>query len=251
MRVRLLVLTSCLLSVVISSAAAESTGVREVTARKRSIIPLTAQTRHFTTIVLPEDEEIIDVSCGDPDFWIVQSAHNIARVKPAEQGATTNFELQTRRMLYSFRLREATGTKAEPDFKVYVRLEDDPGTNRFFTAAQMEAVQAELTETRAALEAERRRVAEAIEAHKAEYVTTLQFVYRWKDKDDLRIRAIWHDGQSTYLQLEGRELPALYELKDGPALTNYQVVGHTYIIPKLLERGYLSMGKTRVTFERR
>ena len=38
------------------------------------------------------------------------------------------------------------------------------------------------------------------------------------------MRAIWHDGQFTYLKSDATELPALYELKDGkPALVNFQV----------------------------
>ncbi|MGH2602949.1 MAG: TrbG/VirB9 family P-type conjugative transfer protein, partial [Dehalococcoidia bacterium] len=175
----------------------------------------------------------------------------IARVKPAETGAKTNLDLQTTKHLYSFRLREATGTKAAPDFKVFVRPEE-PGHVRYVPIADLEALQAELKEARAALAAEQRRSADAIKAHKTQYVTTLQFAYRWEDKDDLRIRAIWHDGQSTYLQLQGRELPALYADKDGPALTNYQVLGgRTYVVPKVLERGTLAVGKTRVRFERR
>jgi hypothetical protein len=72
-----------------------------------------------------------------------------------------------------------------------------------------------------------------------------------EDGDDLRIRAIWHDGECTYLRIEGRELPALYADKDGPALTNYQVLGRTYVVPTVLERGTLSAGKTQVYFERR
>ena len=38
------------------------------------------------------------------------------------------------------------------------------------------------------------------------------------------VRAMWHDGQFTYLKSDATELPALYELKDGkPAIVNFQV----------------------------
>ena len=38
------------------------------------------------------------------------------------------------------------------------------------------------------------------------------------------MRAIWHDGQFTYIKADATELPALYEIKDGkPALVNFQV----------------------------
>jgi type IV secretion system protein VirB9 len=42
-------------------------------------------------------------------------------------------------------------------------------------------------------------------------------------------------------------LPALYELTDGePALVNFQVQDGTYIVPKVLDRGYLALGKARL-----
>ena len=38
------------------------------------------------------------------------------------------------------------------------------------------------------------------------------------------VRAIWHDGQFTYIKSDAHELPALYEMKDGaPALVNFKV----------------------------
>ena len=44
-------------------------------------------------------------------------------------------------------------------------------------------------------------------------------------------------------------MPALYELKDGkPGLLNFQVQNGTYIVPKVLDRGYLSLGKERFEF---
>ncbi len=45
------------------------------------------------------------------------------------------------------------------------------------------------------------------------------------------------------------ELPALYELKDGkPALLNFQVHEGTYVVPKVLDKGYLALGKERFDF---
>ena len=77
--------------VLISSGGfAQTTGVREVEASARSVIPLQTRLRYTTMIVLPEDEEILDVICGDKDFWVISATHNIAHVKPAKDGATTN-----------------------------------------------------------------------------------------------------------------------------------------------------------------
>jgi hypothetical protein len=61
---------------------------------------------------------------------------------------------------------------------------------------------------------------------------------------------MWHDGQFTYMKTDATELPALYELKDGkPAIVNFQVQNGTYVVPKVLDRGYLALGNQRFTFE--
>ena len=63
------------------------------------------------------------------------------------------------------------------------------------------------------------------------------------------MRANWHDGQFTYVKTDATELPALYEVKDGtPALVNFQVHSGTYVVPKVLERGYLALGKAQFAF---
>ena len=66
------------------------------------------------------------------------------------------------------------------------------------------------------------------------------------------MRSIWHDGEFTYIRAEARELPALYEVRDGqPSLVNFQVQEGTYIVPKVLDRGYLALGNQRFSFEQR
>lgn len=255
MTIRAVLLSMAVLSGAVTAAGAQTPGVRDVIAQERSVIPLATQVRYFTTIVLPDDEDVVEAACGDPMFWTVQASDNRVRVKPAKEGATSNLEvLGASGTLYSFRLREVTGTKSEPDLRVHVRAERtiEQAPTKYFTAAQMQAVQTQLKEARDALDAEGRRAADAIAAHKAEYVTRLRFPYQWKDAKSLRITAMWHDGQATYLQVDARELPTLYELIDGkPSLTNYHVQANTYIVPKVLERGYLTLGDTHVTFEQR
>ena len=64
------------------------------------------------------------------------------------------------------------------------------------------------------------------------------------------VRSMWHDGQFTYVKSDATELPALYELKDGkPSIVNFQVREGTYVVPKVLDRGYLALGTQRFTFE--
>jgi type IV secretion system protein VirB9 len=53
----------------------------------------------------------------------------------------------------------------------------------------------------------------------------------------------------TYLKVDGREKPALYEVLDGkPALVNFQVRNGTYIVQKVLTKGYLALGQSRLEF---
>jgi type IV secretory pathway VirB9-like protein len=95
MLVRTLASTLVLVLVGISPLSAQSTGIREVTASDRSLIPLQTKVRYTTMILLPDDEEILDVVCGDKDFWVISAAQNIAHVKPAREGAATNLNLVT------------------------------------------------------------------------------------------------------------------------------------------------------------
>jgi type IV secretion system protein VirB9 len=235
-----------------SPADGQTTGIREVTASAQSVIPLHTRLRYTTMILLPDDDEILDVVCGDKDFWVISATHNIAHVKPAKEGAATNLNLVTGNgMVYSFLLSEKSGNST-PDLKVYVSA--DPTERRakptYYSAAQYEALQTELAVARHAVEAERGRAAGAIASYQEEYPATLQFVYGSpKYEKPFLVRAIWNDGQFTYLKTDATELPALYEIKDGtPALLNFQVRRGTYVVPKVLERGYLALGKTQFSF---
>ena len=230
--------------------AQEQTGVRRVTASEQSLIPLQTRLRYTTMIVLPDDEEILDVVCGDRDYWVISATQNIAHVKPAKAGAETNLNLVTvSGTIYSFLLTEKS---APPDLKVHVEGSADPARAkpRYFSASQVEALQDQLTAARAAVDAADRRATEAVASYRQDYPTKLQFAYVLpKYEKPFLVRSIWHDGQFTYVKSDATELPALYELADGkPALVNFQVHNGTYVVAKVLERGYLAIGKARFAF---
>ena len=235
-----------------ASSNAQTPGVREVTASPRTLIQLQTKLRYTTMIVLPEGEEILDVVCGDKDWWIVNATQNMAHVKPAKEGTSTNLNLVTGSgAVYSFLLTEkSAGT---PDLKVYVSA--DPNAPRskpkFYSAAQVEELQGELTQARAAVEAAAKHANEEITAYQQQYPGRLQFNYGTpKYEKPFLVKAIWNDGQFTYIKAEAKELPAVYEMKDGaPAVVNFQVRGDTYVVPKVLERGYLALGKERFNFQ--
>ena len=116
-----------------SGAAAQTAFVR---CRRPSAAwsPLQTRLRYTTMIVLPDDEEILDVVCGDKDFWVISAAQNIAHIKPAKAGAETNVNLVTTTgNIYSFVVTERRGP---PDLKVYVRGSEAgrKGKPRFYSA---------------------------------------------------------------------------------------------------------------------
>ena len=240
-------------SVVVASAQVQSTGIREVTATDRSVIALNTKLRFTTMIVLPEDEEILDVICGDKDFWIISAAQNIAHVNPAKEGAATNLNLVTSSgMVYSFLLNESQ--KSQADLKVYVVADAAVARAtkpKYYSATQVSALKEELSEARAQIEAVTHRSSEAIASFRQEYPGKLVFNYETpKFEKPFFVRSIWHDGEFTYIKSDAKELPALYEVMDGrPSVVNFQVQDGTYVIPKVLERGYLALGKERFAFQ--
>ena len=232
---------------------AQTGGVREVSATERGVIPLQTRLRYTTMVVLPEGEEILDVLCGDRDFWVISATNNIAHVKPAKAGAETNLNLVTSSgAIYSFLLTEKS---SPPDIKVYVQGEEGATTGKpkYYSAAQVQTLEAQIEQLRAAAREEARRSEEAVAAHRQQYPTQLQFPYvPQKYEKPFFVRSMWHDGEFTYVKTDATELPALYEPKDGkPSIVNFQVRQGTYVVPKVLERGYLALGNQRFTFEQR
>ena len=127
------------------------------------------------------------------------------------------------------------------------------GKQRYFSAAHVEGLQSELAAAKAALDGEKQRATEAMATYQQQYPTRLQFVYGApKHEKPFLVRAIWHDGQFTYIQTDARELPALYETVDGkPSLVNFQVHSGTYVVPKVLDSGYLAIGSEKFSIAQR
>ena len=251
MGARLIVASLVLIPLSVASLAAQA-GIREVAASERSVIPLNTKIRYTTMVVLPEDEDILDVICGDRDFWVISATQNIAHIKPAKEGAATNLNLVTATgMVYSFLLTE--GKTAQPDLKLYVKGDSTAprGKPKYYSASQVSALESELTDARTAIKTVQLRSDEALATFRRDYPATLQFIYGTpKYEKPFFVRSIWHDGEFTFIRSDARELPTLYELRDGqPSLVNFQVQNGTYVVPKVLDRGYLALGKERFSFQ--
>jgi type IV secretion system protein VirB9 len=232
-------------------------GFRSVVASPKSLFPIATKLRYTTMIVLPEGETIVDTICGDAYFWTITTSDNIANVKPNDRNKETNVNfISTSGTVYSFLLRGGKDGKpvAVPDLKVDVL--PDPAKaipkRKFYTAEQYDAVQGELVVARQQADAAAERAAEQIAAFQRQFPTTLKFDYApWVNAKPFFVRAIWHDDKFTYLRVDGKEKPSLYELVDGePSVVNYQVENNIYVVPKVLDRAYLALGKERFPFSR-
>src|SRR6266568_5370176 len=101
-------------------------GARVVKYSDNDIIPIRAKVRFSTLIVLPADEEILDFTTGDKDFWIINGTHNLCYLHPAQAGIRSNMNLLTASgHVYSFLLTEISKeSDSEPDLKVFVAPND-------------------------------------------------------------------------------------------------------------------------------
>ena len=244
---------------------ADATQARVVKYSREEIVPIHAKLRFSTLIVLPDNEEIIDFTTGDKDFWIINGAHNLCYIHPAQAGIRSNLNLITASgHVYSFLLTEVSNEpNAEPDLKVFVEPKDEStsqasGLRGYVRAGEADAYKAEADTIRAQAQDEIRaaeaRATEQIDAFRAGYQTKLRFDYHLDAKagrEPFLVSAIYHDDAFTYIECAAREKPALYEVKDGkPNLINFQVEKDVYIVPKILDSGYLAVGKKKLAFSR-
>src|SRR6516162_4311215 len=141
---------------------------RVVKYSRQDIIPVRAKLRFSTLIVLPEDEEILDFTTGDKEFWIINGAHNLCYIHPAQAGIRSNLNLITAGgHVYSFLLTEISNQpNAEPDLKLFVELKDGSGSGAntglrgYVSAGEAQAYKKEL-ETLRSQAADQVRAAQA------------------------------------------------------------------------------------------
>jgi type IV secretory pathway VirB9-like protein len=249
-----------------SLARASTETARVVKYAKEDIVPIRAKLRFSTLIVLPDDEEILDFTTGDKDFWVINGAHNLCYVHPAQAGIRSNLNLITAAgRVYSFVLTEISNDpNAEPDLKIFVEPKEASGVTAksglrgYVSAAEAEAYKKELETLRAQtadqLHAAQAQTGEQVNHFRSSYATKLQFDFLLNAKaarEPFLVSAVYHDDTFTYIKCAAREKPALYEIKDGkPNLINFQLENGVYIIPKILDSGYLAIGKKKLSFTR-
>jgi type IV secretion system protein VirB9 len=243
------------------------TGVaRVVKYSQNDIVPVKAKLRFSTLIILPENEEILDFTTGDKDFWIINGAHNLCYIHPAQAGIRSNLNLITASgHVYSFLLTEiSSDPNSDPDLKIVIEPKEESGigTGAFAqnyvpaneAAAYKQEIQTVRDQASAQVQAAQANAQQQIQKFRSEYATKLQFDYRFDSKGDAQpflVSAIYHDDAFTYIKCAASEKPAIYEVKDGkPSLINFDLLNGVYIVPKIVDTGYLAIGKKKLAFSR-
>ena len=247
--------------------AATEAAARVVKYSKEDIVPVRAKLRFSTLIVLPEDEEILDFTTGDKEFWVINGAHNLCYVHPAQAGTRSNLNLITASgHVYSFLLPEISSQpNVEPDLKIFVEPKEasgfaaSTGLRGYVSAGEAEAYRKELetlrSQTLEQIRAAQSQSTEQLNRFRSGYAAKLQFDYLLDPKaarEPFLVSVIYHDDSFTYIKCAAREKPALYEIKDGkPNLISFQFENGVYIAPKIIDSGYLAIGKKKMPFARR
>lgn len=235
----------------VATVAHAQQSARIVHYHTNDIVSIRARMHYTTLIELPPTEKITEVATGDKDFWVIDAVGNYCFLHPAKAGIESDLDLITNKgNVYSFVLKEDETT--EPDLKVVIEPSDPSsiaaanGATKWVPAAEVAAVKTQATIVQ-------QHDADAVEEFRASYPTEkLKFDYTYKHKKPFAVTAIYHDDKFTYIKSSAAEKFAVYEVKDGkPDLINYQLTDNTYVIPEVVDKGYLQIGKRKLTFERK
>jgi len=236
-----------------STALGQDASARTVQYHSQDIVPIHAKLKYTTLIEVPATEKIMEAATGDKDFWVVDVVSNFCFVHPAKAGISSNLNLITDKgNIYSFTLEDVSNTSQAPDLKVLVQPADhssivaSTGPSQFIPAAQLDQSRQEL----AALQS---HVEQAVDEYKSSYPLQLKFDYSYKANEaPFNIQSIYHDDKFTYIKTTAPEKFSVYEMKDGkPNLVTYDLREGTYIIPKVMDSGYVELGKRRMDFSRK
>jgi type IV secretion system protein VirB9 len=235
------------------AAVAQDASARTVQYHSQDIVAIHAKLKYTTLIEIPATEKIMEAATGDKDFWIVDVVGNFCFVHPAKAGISSNLNLITDKgNIYSFTLQDVSGSTDAPDLKVIVEPADRSsivaasGPPQFVPAAQLE-------QTQQALAAVQSHVTQAVDEYKSAYPLSLKFDYSFHaNEEPFDITAIYHDDKFTYIKSTAQEKFSVYEMRDGkPNLITYELNNGTYIIPKVMDSGYVELGKKRLEFTRK
>ena len=235
------------------AGVAQETSARTVQYHSQDIVPIHAKLKYTTLIEVPPSEKIMEAATGDKDFWVVDVVGNFCFVHPAKAGISSNLNLITDKgNIYSFTLQDVSSTAEMPDLKVLVQPADrssivaSNGPAQYVPAAQLD-------QSKQQLAAVQTHITQAVDEYKSAYPLALKFDYTFRANEaPFDIQSIYHDDKFTYIKTSAPEKFSVYEMKDGkPDLVNYDLRDGTYIIPKIMDSGYVELGKKRMDFTRK
>jgi type IV secretory pathway VirB9-like protein len=223
-----------------------------------------------TLLELPAEEKVATIFGGNTDDWIFNAGHVASRfisVKPkaaAAKSSTNVHIISDHGNDYTLELKEVSADQASGfDSTVFLMQADKDAQKKmaeaplFVPAAEVQEkedqLEREVAQAKAAEAAEKKTAESAQEKYQSTYPSALNFDYSWDHSKAkaLGVRQIWDDGKFTYIQGKFEEPPVVYELKDKKgSLINFQFENGLYTVPKLLENGYVAIGKSKVEFHR-
>ena len=237
---------------------------RTVPYSPQDIISVNTHLRFITVIILPMGEKVVDAYCGDSDFWKVDTVENLIYVKPTKARISTDLTLLTKSgTLYTFYLREVDDLTIATDAKVTVsfndpqRLQTASTGPRFVSKTEVDNIVQDYQQQIADKENKARQIKQAADnaltQMRLDYPAQLAFDYNVAlNTPPFFVTAIYADNRFTYIRLDAKELPAIYELKDGkPSILQYDFLNGTYILRKIVDQGYLMIGKAKLSFSRK
>jgi len=235
---------------------------RTVLYGEKDVVKLKTKVRFTSMIVLPETEKILDFICGDRDMWIVNGSNqNIALVKPAKEGSMTNLNLITASgNIYTFILIEVSNLpNTEPDLKVFIEPKEQSMISaatqapRFVPADELDSYRQQLEIAKQETLRIQKEAEAANDGLIGKFLSETKFTYHFDPKKKpFHVSAIYHDKTRTYIKAEPEETPTLYEIQDGkPNLVNFEYKDGVYVADKVIDRGYLAIGKSRLLFVRK
>src|SRR6185437_3607253 len=238
-------------------ASAQEAEARTVQYHSQDIVSIHAKLKYTTLIELPPTEKIMEAAVGDKDFWIVDVVGNFCFLHPAKADISSDLNLITNKgNIYSFTLTDVStppgAADPPPDLKVIIQPADrssivaSSGPPQFVPSAQ-------LAQSQQALKAVESHITQVVDEYKSAYPLSLKFDYSFQaNQAPFDIEAIWHDDKFTYIKTDAPEKFSIYEMRDGkPNVVTYQLEDGTYVIPKVMDSGYVELGKKRMEFSRK
>jgi type IV secretion system protein VirB9 len=139
-----------------------------------------------------------------------------------------------------------------PDLKVLVEPADrsalvaSSGPAQFVPAAELQQSREQLAQIQS-------HVSQVVDEYKSAYPLALKFDYAFHlHEAPFDVESIFHDDKFTYIKTTAPEKFSVYEMKDGkPNLVKYDLRDGTYVIPKVMDSGYLQLGNKRMEFTRK